>query len=447
MVGLDLDPWQQLVVRDALGEHWDGSWAAFEVAIVVARQNGKGAILEAIELAALFLLDEQFVAHSAHRYDTSMEAFGRLLGWIEGSDHLSRRVRRVVRAHGEEGIDLKTGARIRFRTRTKGGGRGFSGDRLVLDEAMELPESALSAQLFSLAARRSTQIVYAGSAVDQDVHEHGLVFTRLRERGLAGGDPDLAFFEWSPDLTLEKAMTETGDREHWRAANPSLGIRIEEDHVAREARSTSPRAFCVERLSVGDWPALTLSSGDRLTDEDWEACTDPNSRIIGRKGWAIDMRPNRSASAIAVAGARPDGAPHVEVVEHRPGTAWVVDRAVELVDRHGGPVALDSRSPAASLKSALEARGVTVVMVNASEHAQACGTFYDAATDRRLRHLPQPELASAVAGAARRQLGEAWAWTRTGSAGDICPLVAVTLALWAFDTRPEPPAGPVARLI
>lgn len=447
VAGLELDPWQQLVVREALGEKPDGSWAAFEVAVVVARQNGKGAILETLELAGLFLLGEQLIVHSAHRYDTSMEAFRRLRTLIKGSDDLSRRVHRVVNSHGEEGIELTSGARIRFRTRASGGGRGFSGDRLILDEAMDIPETAIGDALPTLAAQRSVQVVYAGSVVDQQIHERGLVLARLRERALKGGDPSLAYFEWSPDIELNEALRATGDVEHWRAANPGLGIRITEEHVAREARAMSPRTFAVERLSVGDWPALLLDDADRLTDEDWEACTDPTSRIDGPKGWAIDMRPNRSASAIGVAGARADGAPHVEVIEHRPGASWVVDRAVELIERHGGQVALDSRSPAASLKTSLEARGVTVRMVNATEHAQACGTFYDAATDRRLRHLPQPELAAAVAGAARRPLGEAWAWTRTDSSGDVCPLVAVTLALWAFDTRPIPPAGPIAALI
>ena len=57
---------------------------------------------------------------------------------MEDNPDFSRRVKRVSRSHGEEGIELTTGQRIRFRTRTKGGGRGFSGDCLILDEAMVL---------------------------------------------------------------------------------------------------------------------------------------------------------------------------------------------------------------------------------------------------------------------------------------------------------------------
>jgi hypothetical protein len=42
MAGLILDPWQQFVLVNALGERADGRWAAFEVGVDVARQNGKG---------------------------------------------------------------------------------------------------------------------------------------------------------------------------------------------------------------------------------------------------------------------------------------------------------------------------------------------------------------------------------------------------------------------
>ena len=51
LTGTELDPWQRLVLRDGLGEREDGSWAAFEVAMILARQNGKNVVFEARELA------------------------------------------------------------------------------------------------------------------------------------------------------------------------------------------------------------------------------------------------------------------------------------------------------------------------------------------------------------------------------------------------------------
>jgi hypothetical protein len=76
--------------------------------------------------------------------------------------------------------------------------------------------------------------------------------------------------------------------------------------------------------------------------------------------------------------------------------------------------------------------------VSAGEHAQACGEFFDAAQQDRLRHLGSTELTAAVAGAATRNLGEAWAWARKKSSVDISPLVACTLAAWASAPAAEP---------
>ena len=61
MAGLVLDDWQQWILRHSLGETSDGKWAAREVGLMVSRQNGKGALLEARELAGLFILEEELI--------------------------------------------------------------------------------------------------------------------------------------------------------------------------------------------------------------------------------------------------------------------------------------------------------------------------------------------------------------------------------------------------
>jgi hypothetical protein len=71
----------------------------------------------------------------------------------------------------------------------------------------------------------------------------------------------------------------------------------------------------------------------------------------------------------------------------------------------------------------------------AQEYAQACGSFFDTVTDGELRHLGTGELAQAVKGAVKRDLGDAWAWSRRNSRVDISPLVSCTLGLWGSMTR------------
>lgn len=431
MAGMELDPWQRLVLTQSLGERKNGKWAAFEVGVVCPRQNGKNEILAGRQLTGLFLLEEKLQVHSAHQFDTSLEAFRRLLTLIEETPDFDRRVKRVSRSHGEEGIELKGGQRIRFRTRTKGGGRGFSSDALYLDEAMILQESAHGTLLPTLSARWNPQVFYTASAVDQWIHEHGVVLARLRERALEGDDPALAYFEWSAEGDAPEEV-DSEDREVWEVANPGLGIRISSEHVESERRSMDPRTFAVERLGVGDWPRTDGLGTQVIAEEIWEDCVDRNSVVEDPVCFAIDVAPDRSSAAIAVAGQREDELSHVEIIEHRRGTGWLVTRLHELVERHQASAVIgDGVGPAAGLVEQLEERlTAEVISVNAKEYGRACGLFFDACDQRSLRHLGTDELGAAVRGAAQRPLGDAWAWSRKNSTVDITPLVAVTLALW-----------------
>jgi hypothetical protein len=435
--GLFVDPWQRAVLESALGVS-DGSWAAFEVGLVVGRQNGKGAVLEARELAGLFLFGERLIIHSAHQFDTSMEAFLRMEQLLEEAGLIGELSPRggVSRSHGSEGFLLRSGQRLRYRTRTKGGGRGFSADCLILDEAMFLPESSHGALLPTLSARPNPQVWYAGSAVDQMTQEHGIVFARVRERGQAGTDPRLAYFEWSvdcdnPDHLTEQQMT---DAELWGQANPGLGIRISLEHVANEQRSMDQRTFATERLGVGDWPATSRMSG--VFDQDtWAALADPKAAKPETVCFAVDATPDRSRATVAAAGYLGRDV-QVEIVDTRPGTGWVVERLAELRAKYE-PVAivLDGRGPAASLLHELKEADVPVETVGASEYANGCGLFYDLYDQHRLRHLGQPELNASVRAAAKRDLGDAWAWSRRRSSADASPLISATLAVWAASTQ------------
>jgi len=431
LAGLHLDPWQQLILDGALGERPDGSWAAFEVGVVVPRQNGKGALLEARELAGLFLLGERLIVHSAHLFDTSLEAFRRLLELIESTPELDQRVQRVSRSHGEEGIELRGGQRIRFRTRTRGGGRGLSADLVVLDEAMILPTAVHGALLPTLSARPNPQVWYTGSAVDQAIHDDGVVLARVRERGIAG-DPRLFYAEWSLDRAnpADVTLADAADPAAWHAANPALDVRISREHVTAEQRALDGRAFAVERLNVGDWPA-TDDTVEHVIDPDlWNQLADDTSTIHGRPVFAFDVSPDRSRTAIAAAGRRDDGLLHVEVIAHGPGTGWIVDELTRLKQRYRPTrVVCDAAGPAGALVARLANAGVTADALSAREHADACGTIVDSVNDRALRHTGTDELYAAIRGAATRPLGESWAWARRSSTVDISPLVAATLAL------------------
>lgn len=475
--GLLLDPWQRLVLEDSLGERQDGRWAAFEIALIVSRQNGKGSILEARELAGLFLFGEQLILHSAHEFKTAQEAFRRIMFLIQSTPDLDRRVSRVRTSHGEEGVELKSGQRLRFVARSTGSGRGFSGDCVILDEAYNLPDASVDALMPTMSARWNPQLWYTSSAPDKTLAPCDQL-GRVRSRGVKGEDASLAYFEWSinphldecprgPEGVIDCAEHDnTEDPAAWAKANPALGIRVSVEHVARERASMGAKGFARERLGVGDWPSDSATEWRVIPQAAWLAVADENSEITGRVAFAIYVANDRSYAAIGAAGRRVDGLLHVEVIDYRAGTKWLPERAKQLELRWNpcGWV-VDAGGPAGSVIADLEAveienpdnpnepRKLEIVKPTAREVGHAYGQFVDAVMPEEgeptMRYLPHPALDVAVAGAATRSLGDAKAWDCRSVSVDVSTLEAVTGAAWGFATRghleeKKPPVEPFA---
>ena len=439
--GIVLDDWQAYVLDRSLGERAPDRWAAFEVGLIVSRQNGKGTVLEARELAGLFLFGEELILHSAHEFKTASDAFRRIAATIQDNRQFSRHVKRIRTANGSEMIELNGGQRLRFVARSAGSGRGFSADVVILDEAYELGDKEMEALLPTLSARPNPQVWYASTAGNPMSVQLG----RIRERGLRGGDQSLAFFEWSANEEDDPADPLT-----WARANPGLGIRISPEYIARERATLSPDGFARERLSIGDYP----SGGAQVRIEQWAACADPASRITGPVALAFAVERDGSSAAIAVSGRRADGRGHGELTEPpRRGTAWLIPRVLELAAAHDPCVlVINPVAAAGAFEKELAEHGFStkpgpgerrLQVVAAREYAQACGALAADVANDRWRHLGQGPLDAAVAGAQTRDLADAWAWSWKHSRTDIAPLEAVTLARHGFatfgvKTAPEP---------
>ena len=419
--GLILDDWQQDVLRGALGERADGRWAAFECGVVVARQNGKGALLEARELAGLFLFGEELILHSAHEFKTALEAFRRVLTLVENTPDLTSKVRNVRTSHGEECIELKTGARLRFVARSKSSARGFSGDCLILDEAYLLPSSAMAALLPTLSARPNPQVWYTTSA-PQSIDESSEQIRRLRSRAQSSDPGRLFWAEWSNEITADPTDPET-----WARANPGLGLRIDPEFVESEQQTQPVKVFAVERLGV--W--LTESESSKIPIERWDELGDDDAacEIDDQLVFGIDMPPDRSCVTFAVS----DGTT-VELAEQVPperAVAWMIERW-----ERWNPLAvvIDAAGPAGSLVPDLVAAGVRVEVTRTRDFVGACARFYDAVIAGTVRHRRQPLLTLAVGAARTRRVSDSWAWARNSVHADISPLVAASVALWGAQT-------------
>jgi hypothetical protein len=468
LAGRELDAEQQLAVDARLSYGPGGRWVALEGGIVEARQNGKTTnVLEPVTLFDFFLLPPDRIVWTAHLFRTAREAFTDFDVMIASTPYLSRRVKKISYANGEESIELhhpdgpsaSQGAKLEFLARSKGGGRGLGGKRVVMDEALFLAAESMGALMPTLAARSMSgdpQIDYGSSAgrIDSD-HLRG-----LRVRGRRGGDPTLVWVEFcdpsgwaNPPCVRGKDCTHVvgtdgcalDDETRWRSANHALGRRISYEYVRGERRALSPREFGRERMGWWDDPVNDTTS----FLEDWLDCTDTTSVSIGQPVYAIDVAPNSRSAAIVAATELPGGRTHLELVEYRTGVRWVAERCNQLNTAAIAPLewVLDPGGPAGVLLPSLATVGIDPRKTTFRELGRACEGVSVAVQGHAIAHLGDPIITAAITGAGRRDIGDGmWAWSRRRSDADICPLVAASIAWWGLATTEAPkppPASPI----
>lgn len=428
--GLILDPWQENVLQAAMGERTDGTWAARQVAISTPRQNGKSQLIVARALAGVLLFSEQTIIVSAHQKDTSREVFMRMLDLIDSYPALSRRVDQVMKAANREFIRFSSGQSIRFKARSAGGGRGFSCDCLMLDEAQILSNAAWSAILPTMSARPNPQAWLLGTPPTEN--DDGEVFERMRTLGVEASEPRIAYLEWSAerDDPIDDPTT-------WAKANPAFGTRISHEAVANELVSMSDEQFAKERLGIWDEVARHKPL---VTSTQWRDMADPGPDDGTRpNALGVDMSHGRDIS-IAACWIRGDTA-HVEQVwagvDPLAAVEWLVTRSKRRI-----PIVVDQVSPASSLVPELRARKCRVTVTTAPMMGQACGVLENRLNARTLTHTSQQELTDAILSARRRPIRDAggWALDRRDPTSAIYPIVAATLALFGATENPRPSA-------
>lgn len=451
--GLILDPWQKLVLNGALAERPNHNWAAFEVGVICPRQNGKNAILEARQLAGLFLFGEKLQTHTAHRADASLEHFLRMkdlcISVAESiGDRRLKLKKRPTETHGQESIELVSGQRLNFKARAKDSGRAFSGNTVYLDEAMRL--SDMTALVPTLSAQPNPQLWYSSSAplpkMESDILRRLCKRGRRASRGETN-EPRLAFFEFAagedpgpkPDADEDSAEYQLW-LAAWRQAlsegNPALGIRLNEEFCETERGALTHEGFILERFGI--YPEDIDASEPAIDPHGWKACASPASQIVGPLVLIFEVSVDRKTAVIASVGRSSLDGTHVEIIENRPRTGWVVERLRQLSDKHHPAAIIANPSgPAGGLLADCEREGLTIAHVKGADYTQACQAAHDDITEHRWRHIDQASLTAAVTGAAWRTQGDARVFDRRGLL-DIAPLIAVAVGAWFIGKGPGP---------
>lgn len=478
-VGLPLDPEQEMALDAILAEkrvtlpsgEQAIKWAGLEACIVAPRQNIKTHTFKAITVTDLWLLDAPLVTWTAHEFATAEEAFLDFLALIDESPILSRRVKPngISKGKGDQGIELTSGARLEFRARTKTGGRGLTGTRVILDEAFALRPSHVGSLLPTMAAKSITgnpQILYGSSAGQVDSG----VLRAIRDRGRAGcadpekGDPSLVYIEWcAPEGTCELGekcdhlRTTEGcaadDMGQIAAANLALNRRISVEYIEGMRRAMPPEEFVREFLGWWDEP-IDAHSG--LDMEKWEQRGDlanPTDPVA----LAVDVTPGHSSGCISSYG------DIAYVAEHGPGVSWIPSKLASLKrDKKPRAIGIDANSPAAALVPTLEkpitegGAGLSVrtkanpsgdiVLLSGREMSAACELLVAGVNEGGFHHRKQAALTTAAESAYMRQMGDNARWSRRDSTADICPLVATTIAFYLW-SQARKGAAPLAVIL
>lgn len=410
-------PWQRLVADVGLELDGETGLPVFrEIVVTVPRQSGKTTLVLAWELQrALRWAQPQRCAYTAQTgWDARRKLIDDQAPLLNGSP-FKVAVDRVFRGAGTEAIVFKNGSRIDVLATSEAAGHGRTIDLGVIDEAFaDTDDRREQALLPAMATRASAQILVVSTAgTDASIYLNRKI--EAGRNAVTNGDRGgIAYFEWSASDEQD-----IDDPATWWSCMPALGHTINEQ-VVQHARAT---------MSEGDfrrsWLNQQTTSDERVIPASiWDAVCDPAVRPEGRLVFAVDVNPERSAAAIAVS----DEQGRVELIDHRPGVPWVVARLKELSDRWDATIILDGYGPAGSLVDQLEDQQVRVEKLSGRQVANACGAFYDAVSDRKIQIRTNELLDDAIAAARRRSSGDAWAWARSDTQSDICPLVAITLA-------------------
>lgn len=448
--GLTLDGWQELILRAALGERADATWAAKRVGVSVPRQNGKSQLLVARALAGVLLFGEKKIVVSAHQQDTARETFSKLVELLEadGNEWLFERVRPngIMNAINREAVKFRNGATIQFKARTGSGGRGFSSDCLLLDEAQRLKRAAWVSINSTMSAMPNPQVWLLGTPPTQEDYDADLgdVFESIRTAAKDGVSTAATWAEWGADPESDD-FDPKSELTRWQA-NPAWNTRINHEIVQGEFESYTEEEFSQDRLGI--WLSDLGDGGTRaVSAEQWED-TAVDEAPEGLTSYAVSF--NLAGDRLALSGARKhDDGVHVEVIDALEDERGVEFGLSKLADwfcepdadgvarwRKSAGIALSGRAGAPALAQLLRDRRVPdrwLFLPSTRDYIAACSMWLEGVRGVTVTHkrVGQEPLDASVA---VTDVDKRGGLSATTADGDETPVESVALAHWVART-------------
>lgn len=446
-LGTTLMPHQQLI-SDVAGEILPSGRMAYPVVVVLMpRRGGKTKLLLPTFLQRASYIDGARCWYTAQTGGDAGDTFRQ--EWLPELDELVERRHVTTRlSNGSESFGL-----VRNRSRcgvfapTRKALHGKDADVVGVDEAWAFSSvdgKALMQAIKPAQLTRPMRQLWVISAGGDDSSEWLLEWRELG-RALTGPDQGVAYFEWHPAVVerpeggwqLDPAV-DLDDPAVWADTHPAVGNSVDVSALAEDRRVFGKDEFDRAYLNVFQTGAL-----DRVLPRlAWERNTAPDHAVS--EGWgtvlAYDVAPESGWGSIVVARRGIDGLVDAELVDDGPGSSWMPDRIDAIARRWGAELVADGRGPVTVVTAELRRRGIVVDELDAGRVATAAEQLLGSLLDDTVRVRQSDAMDSAAAAAARRQLGDSWAFTRRRSSGNITPVTALSFALHralsSSDARP-----------
>lgn len=423
-------PWQRQVLDVALEVDDAGDWAYPTVVITVPRQAGKSTLITPTACHRALVGPDRLIWMTAQTRQDARDAFMTATKSVLRSPLGSRLILR--RSNGSEELMFPNGSSYRIFAPVEDALHGKTNHLVFVDEAWAFDALAGAGLLQAILPTFTTTggqlwiVSSAGTAQSEWLRE----FVQLGRQSADRPGARMAYFEWSIGDDVDPS-----DLDAVIAAHPATGITLRRDALEQAALTMSPGEFT--RAYGNRWTQLA----ERIIPErEYRAALSGHDTVpeVGTMALAYDVDVDEGAAAIAAAWVQLDGRRRVELLEFRPGAAWLPERldVIDATHRPIGPVAYDGMGPGAALAPALARRTVALRALTAAEYAGACAGFLRALMTGTLAVTVAPAMDAAAGAIARRAIGDRWGWSRRASAVSSAPIVAATLALWALEESP-----------
>lgn len=436
-------PWQ-LETWDVGGEVTPAGLYRWPLVVVsVPRQAGKTAGSQAQDIHRCLQGPNRRVWTTAQTGQDAADKFRELVATVMASPLRELVAGRPRLQNGSMALTFVNGSTLRPHPPTRDALHGKQSDHNDVDEGWAHSEEA-GQDLFQAitptqATRPGAQTwVWSTRGDASSAWFHGLVAAGAR------GEPGVCLIDYGIPADADPEDLEVIARHH-----PALGHTITRESLeaARVPFQDDPAGWA---RAYGN-----RASGGRvriIPTTAWDAARTLEALPAGRPTFAVAVAEDGSAGTLGVCVRDAQDRPVLEVLEHRPGRAWLARAVLELESRGDGPVAVRRRGPAGPVADALERAGVPIVDPTDTEYAAACQDLWDRLCDEnattpdeagrthpRALHRDSEDLDQAVDVAGRRRIGDGgWAWSHKHSLGDVSALEMGTLAAWASARAKEP---------